>query len=259
MKYKSNRLQNSDGKTKQTVRLDYQKFFSHLRENGTASERLLPLLRSIDRRASLEVANFVGSYLQSSQSDKDFLNRSQRAKRIKKMLPLTIKSLRKAAASYRELAAIEIPGAGSIINARAPSWVKAMPDLADVMDQEAARFTVLLEVSKKLYNKKRFGVLRNHLWLILLQEFVAVWTKMELGKEKSLLPTDIADLITAGKIALGWPEDNTETDPEDIRKAISNFRSNPANRWIATDGVRPKVNVFCQGLKHMPFWSGIEI
>jgi len=259
MKYKSNRLQNSDGKTTQTVKLDYQKFFSHLRENGTASERLLPLLRSIDRRASLVVPDLIICYLQSSHSDKDFQNRSQRAKRIKKMLPLTIKSLRKAAASYRELAAVEIPGAGSIINARAPIWVQAMPDLADLMDQEAGRFTVLLEVSKKLYNKKRFGVQRNHLWLILLQEFVAVWTKMELRKEKSLLTNDIADLITAGKIALGWPEDNTETDPEGIRKAISNFRSNPTNRWIATDGVRLQVNVFCQGLKHMPFLLGIEI
>lgn len=257
MKSKANVVRNSDGSSKQPANLRDQKFFAYLREHAQAP--LLLLLRSIDRRASMKIADFIVGYLQGSQADKGFASRRQRAQKLKRALPRAIKGLRKAATSYRELGRIEIPDAGSILDARAPVWLQGIPSLAAAMDAEAARFSALLNDAKKLYNEKRFGVRANYLWLVLLQEFVAAWTLKELGETKQLSSNDIADLITAGKVALGWPEANTETDPELVRKAIHTFRSNPANKWISTCGARAQAEVSCQGLKREPFLLGIEI
>jgi hypothetical protein len=256
MKPKAKVAEKPEGRTKQAAKLDYNKFFLYLRENGPAP--LLQLLRSIDKRASVKVAEFIAAYLQPPQPDEVYQRRKQRGQALKKALPHAIKQLRKAAASYREVARIEIPGAGSIIDARAPSWTQGM-FLADAMEKEAARFSALLNDAKKLYSEKRFGLIGNHLWLLLLREFVAVWTKKERGETRTLSFDDIADLITAGKVALGWPEADTVTDPELMRKAVQNFRSNPTNKWISTQGVREQAELLCQTLKSMPFLLGIEI
>jgi hypothetical protein len=248
MKYKAKYSQNSDVNSNQTAKLDYQAFFAYLKEPGHASKRLSLLLSSVDPRVRIKICDFVGNYLQGPP--KDVADRRKKSERFEKMLSQSIKSLRKAVTNLRELSDIELPDARSIVDPSKPLWLKEISSLADVLEREAESLSARLAEIKRLYNEKRFGVSRNHLWLILLQEFVEVWTGSEKGNRKSLRFDDIADLLIAAKIALGWPEASTETYAEDIRKAILNFRLNPTNKWISTEGARAQVNIFCRDLRH---------
>jgi hypothetical protein len=235
---------------------DYsQKLFLCLREQ--CCKPLLDFLRSIDQRAALQIAAFIRSYLLRSETE--ILGaRSRTGRSRKRALSHAVNRLRNAAKSYRELGQIQIPEAGSIIHARASVGLEGMPSLADNMEEEAVRFSAILNNAKNLYNEKRFGVGLKHIWLILLQGFVEAWTSQELGKTRQLSVNDIADLMTAGKTALDWPESQTETDPELVYKAIHTFRSNPTNQWICT-AVPKHVEVYCNQLKTVPYLLGIEI
>jgi len=202
---------------------------------------------------------YVIRYLRRSEEEEVVSERRQRGAKTKRILAATISSLRKAAAQYRKLAAIEIPGSGSLIKAGSSQWPEGAPFLADVLDSEVVRLSALLERAKRLYREKRFGVSGNHLWLVILQEFVSAWTERELGQARQLRPEEIADLVTAGKVTLGWREDRSETDPELISKAILKLRSNPTNAWIAGDGVKSFVQKRCCWVCEAPFLLGIEI
>jgi hypothetical protein len=225
-------MANSDAKlpTNEPVKFDYAKFFRYVRES--ARPPLRQLLRAIGQQACIEVASYVSQYLQPREKEAGLVERRQRGAKIKRVLPQAIASLRKAAAKYREVAAIEIPGAGSLITARAPLRPQGFPFLADELESEAARFSKLLEISKQLFRTKRFGVSANHLWLIFLEEFVAAWTEQELGEARTLQSDEIATLIEAGKIALGGSLEESEIDAELIGKAIRNLRSNRDNAEI---------------------------
>jgi hypothetical protein len=235
---------------------DYnQKFFLCLREQ--CCKPLLDFLRSIDPRATLQIAAFIRNYLLGPE-DEIFAARRHRGRTVKKALSRAVRDSRNAAKSYRELGQIQIPEAGPIIRAPGSLGLEGMSSLAHNMEDEAARFSALLNNAKNLYNEKRFGVGLKHIWLILLQGFVEAWTSQELGKTKQLSVNDIADLMTAGKGALDWPENQTETDPELVHKAIRSFRSNPTNQWICA--AMPKyVEVYCNQLKTVPYLLGIEI
>ena len=242
---------------KRRVKFDEVKFFSYLRKN--ANPALLRFLRSIDSRARVEMASYIVRYLRRSEEEPVFSERRRRGAETLRALSATITSLRKAATKYRELATIEIPGSGSLIKAGSYLWPEGAPFLADVLESEAAKLCTHLERARRLYSEKRFGVSGNHLWLVILQEFVSAWTEQELGHARLLRPDEIADLVTAGKVTLGWREDRSETDPELISKAILNFRSNPTNAWISGDGAKSFVQKRCRRVGEAPFVLGIEI
>lgn len=242
---------------KERVKFDEAKFFSYLRQN--ANSDLLRFLRSIDSRACIEIASYIVRYLRRSEEEPVFSERRRRGSQTLRALSATIASLRKAAAKYRELAAIEIPGSGSLIKAGSGLWPEGAPFLADVLESEAGKLSTHLERARRLYSEKRFGVSANHLWLVILQEFVSAWTEQELGHARQLRPDEIADLVTAGKVTVGWREDRSETDPELISKAIFNFRSNPTNAWISGDGAKSFVQKRCRWVSEAPFVLGIEI
>jgi hypothetical protein len=242
---------------KRRVKFDEAKFFSYLRDN--ANPTLLHFLRSIDRRACVEMASYIVRYLRRWEEEAVVSERRLRGTKVKRKLAGTISSLRKASAKYRELAAIEIPGSGSLIKAGSSLWPEGTPFLADVLESEAAKLSSHLERARRLYSEKRFGVSGNHLWLVLLQEFVSAWTEQELGRARQLQPDEIADLITAGKVTLGWRDDRSGTDPELISKAILNFRSNPTNAWISGDGAKSFVQERCRWVSEAPFLLGTEI
>lgn len=240
---------------KKRVKFDEAKFFSYLRKN--ASPGLLRFLRSIDKRACVEVAAYVIRYLRRSEEDTVVAERKRRGAKVKKTLAATISALQKAAVKYRELAAIEIPGRGPIGQVGSLIWPKGAPFFAESLESEAVKLSVLLKTAKKLFTEKRFGVSGNHLWLVILQEFVLAWTKYELGKARQLRPDEIATLIDAGKDTL-LHEDRSETDAELISKAILNFRKNPTNTWIA-GAAKPYALKRCDLVSNGPFLLGIEI
>jgi hypothetical protein len=244
-------------RAKERVKFDESAFFRHLREKPKNSA-LLALLRSIDRRACLEMATYIIRYLKRWEEKRIMAERKRRGAEIKRALSAAITSLRRAAAQYRGVAAIRLPG-GSLVTAGAPFWPEGSPFLADVLESEANRLTSLLTECKKLFNEKRFGVSANHLWLVMLQEFVAAWTEQELGTARQLKISDVVALVDAGKLTLGWNPKMSPTDSELIRKAIRNFRSNPANAWITGDGVKSYVRRRCQRVRNRPYLLGIEI
>ena len=84
------------------------------------------------------------------------------------------------------------------------------------------------------------------------------WTERELGKARELKPDDIATLITAGKVTLGWRENRSETDSELISKAILNFRENPTNGSISR-AAKAYALKCCDLVSNGPFLLGIEI
>jgi hypothetical protein len=235
--------------TNEPVKFDYAKFFRYIRES--ARPRLLQLLRSMDRRAQIELASFVAQYFRPPEKEPGLLERRQRGARIKRVLPQAIASLRKAAAKYREVAAIETPGAGSLITARAPLWLQAFP-LVDVLESEAARLSNLLEDSRKLFNEKRLGVSGNHIWLVMLQDFVLAWTEQELGQARALQPGEVATLIKAGRLTSGWSRVMSEKEAELIPKAIRHFRLNRANAGILDKSAK-QAREHCQTVRNRPY------
>jgi hypothetical protein len=241
---------------KKRMKFDEAKFFIYLSKNS--NPRLLCFLRSIDKRAYVELTTYIIRYLRRSEEAPVFSERRRRLTETKKALSMTIASLRNAAAKYRRLAKIEFRGVGSPITG-APTWPEGEDSFAGGLESEAARLSGLLKKCKRLYNEKRFGVSGNHLWLVLLQEFVAAWTEQELGRARLLRPADIADLITAGKVTLGWRADRAEADPELISKAILKFRSNPTNAWISGEAAKSYAQERCRSVRLAPYLLGIEI
>src|SRR5689334_17176353 len=129
---------------------DEPKFFAYLRNN--AAPLLLELLRSIDNRACIEIYTIVLCYLRPSDEAPFRTQSKQRARIIFSHLTRTISCLQKAATVYKDSAAIEIPGRGSLVLAGKPEQLL----FADALESEAARLTNLLAAAKKVYNRKRF-------------------------------------------------------------------------------------------------------
>lgn len=254
--------------SKRRPKFDEQKFFDYLGKRADHAEKsgartdqtLLNLLRSIDIRASLEISALVCRYLRPFEEEPLRTERRERGDKIKRHLRATIDRLLEATRAYRELAATEIPGHGSVLSRNAPQLPDGTLLLPHLLESEAVRLSILLNAAEKTYNEKRFGVSGNHFWLIILQDFVAVWTERELGHARALQPGEIASLLTAGRIALGWSKDLCESgkNADLVRKAILNFRSNKANMTLcalARDYARRR----CERIPQRPFPRGIQI
>jgi hypothetical protein len=242
---------------RQRAKFDEAKFFTYLREDASSSLR--NFLLSIDRRAWIEMSAFVIRYLRRSEEEKLFLERKRRARKSRKTLTTTIRHLEKSKASYLEFASIEIPQIGVLGRPGSLLWPSGTLFFPDVIDAELLKLSGLLVVHKELYNEKRFGVSGNHTWLAMLEEFTAAWTERELGKARKLRAHEIADLITAAKLALGWRENRSETDAEHVRKAIHQYRANPANAKFLSNSIIPYVQNRCIAVTHAPYLLGIEM
>jgi hypothetical protein len=113
-------------------------------------------------------------------------------------------------------------GIGTVLGADAPMG------LPDLLEGEATRLCRQRERVKIAFTKKRLG--KDPVFILIrLQEFIAEFarrrpTQLPLGATRSLSPRDLADLIEAGKGALGRPENQTITYPVPIDKALRRFR-----------------------------------
>lgn len=239
------------------VKFDEAKFFKYLKDNADPS--LLNFLHSIDKRAWIEMSTYVIRYLRRSEEKGVLAARRQQGVESGKALSKTIRAVQKASAAYKELAAIELPGTGPLGQPGSKLWPVGSPSFVDVLKAEEEKLTGLLEVHKRLYNEKRFGVSGNHMWRVMLQEFVLEWTRRELGEARELRSEEIAMMIEAAKLTLGWREDRTETDPELVRKAIRNFRTNQANAVFLSHQIVPYAQSRCSVVADGPYLLGIEI
>jgi hypothetical protein len=210
-----------------SAEFDEVRFFQHLRE--TADPSLLDFLRSVDKRTSFELISYLRFYLQRSLEQGFLAARRQRVVALRKALSSAIDALQKASKAYKELAGIENPDLGLLMRPGTPIWPASTPYFGNVLQAEEKKLTAVHEDTRKLFNEKRLGVSANHLWLVMLQEFILAWTERKLGKRRELRSDEIAKLIEATKLALGWNLAKSETDPELIHKAIGNFRRNKAN------------------------------
>ena len=248
---------NGRSSAQQRRKFDEAKFFKYLKDNADTS--LLDFLRLMDKRACVEMSTYVIRYLRRSEEEPVLAARRKRGREIGKALSLAIRELQKASASYKELAAIELPGTGPLGTSGSRIWPAGEPSFLDVLKAEEEKLLALLEDQKKLYNEKRFGVSGNHMWLVMLQEFVSAWTERELGEARELRSEDIATMIEAAKATLGWREDKSETDAELIRKAISTFRKNQSNAGFVSHQIIPYVQNRCSVVAEGPYLLGIEI
>lgn len=243
-------------KPQNRVRFREDQFFDYLRRQG--SSRLLGLLREIDARAAIEISKYIIRYLQPWEEKPVQDLRRRRGRIVVKKMSTAVKRLQQAADAYRALEGLEVTGAfPSDVNV-ARLFPQSRPFTAEIMEEQVNRLSALLESRKPVYNEKRLGVTANHLWLVLLKEFVSAWTELEHGKSVVLNSVEIALLITAGKSTLGWRENKTETDAEGIRKAIWNFRRNPANAHLCQQAQNYALGR-CQRVKNGLSVPGIKI
>jgi len=248
---------NGKSNARPRVKFDEAKFFKYLKDNADSS--LLDFLRSIDKRAGVEMSTYLIRYLRRSEEKEVLAARKHRGSEIRKALSATIRALQKASVVYKELAAIQLPGSGVLAQPGSRLWPAGSPFFVDVLKAEEEKLTTILEDQRKLYNEKRFGVSGNHIWLVMLQEFVLEWTRRELGEARELRSEHIAMMIEAAKFTLGWREDRTETDPELVRKAIRNFRTNQANVVFLSRQIVPYAQSRCSAVAEGPYLLGIEI
>ena len=82
-----------------------------------------------------------------------------------------------------------------------------------------------------LYDRKRFGIFHNKIWLIFAQEFVRHWSLSHLREELILTPTDIANLHRH-RARAGEVKTCDKIESALIRKAIEHFQKNKANQEI---------------------------
>jgi hypothetical protein len=175
---------NLPAEAKHPPKFDEQKFFNHLMKHADRDRALLVLLRSIDKRASVEISHLIFRYLRPLENSLR-AKRKERGNKIEKSQKAALDSMLEATRKYRELAAIEIPGHGSAIG-DAPKCADGTLLLPYILESEAVRIALQLGKAKKIYNEKRFGLSAYHLWLVILEEFVSLCTEKELGKAQAL-------------------------------------------------------------------------
>jgi hypothetical protein len=110
----------------------------------------------------------------------------------------------------------------------------AAGQLVGVLQAEQAKLAGVLARVDMAFNTKRLGIAANLAILIRLQDFVEEFqfrsqSYMPETAAKRLGEIDLADLLEAGKAALGLTGDSTITNPSSIGRAIKRFRRRKSN------------------------------
>jgi len=131
-----------------------------------------------------------------------------------------------------------------------------VPQLVDKLETEEAHLRQVASRVNSAFNKKRLGTGADWAILVRLQSFVEAfglrWKPYLPPHTTTILrESDIADLLEAGKAALGLPEDSTFVNPESIGRALERFRQHPGNQWTCAS-LRQSAQTICDGLKIRP-------
>ncbi len=201
-----------------------------------ANHGCLKLLCNSDPRVLVEIGGLIRAFLRSSTAEglpHELGELQERGRLRRQAIPKAVDALLQAAASYRGLQTVE-----SVDLA-----------LVDKMEQEAFRLVLQSNRWKVLHNEKRFGLPGNFLLLVILEDFVRFWTERNSGKPSRLTRTEIAQLITAGHVALG--QNRKRVTADDVR-GVDHFRANLRNRVIC-DLSRKYADYLAGHLDQRPF------
>ncbi len=137
----------------------------------------------------------------------------ERGRRRKQAIPRAVAALIKAAGRYRALEGLE----------------RLNPGLADQMEQEAFRLLLQENRWEQLHNEKRLGMGKDWIFLVILEDFVKLWSE-SLGQPYSLTAADLLRLQIAGECAQGLHLGSNPRlpVPDDLR-GLAHFRANPRN------------------------------
>jgi hypothetical protein len=208
-------------------------FFAYLeREKSETNPALLELVYCLGDEGRQELALSIFNFLRPGRWREFCENRQETGRIVTRKLSKMIKDFNRAAIRYRELYTLapEI-GVGAVVGAAAPSG------FPDILEREATRLASQLETATFTFSKKRAGTKENLSILIRLQEFVDEFGRcwgdhLPEHARRHLVIVDIADLLEAGKSALGWPETKSFTDPRSIERSLQRFRKHTHNQTL---------------------------
>jgi hypothetical protein len=106
--------------------------------------------------------------------------------------------------------------------------------LPKLLDEATTEVHDILNRVPLAFNKKRVGITHDLSILVRLQEFVQEFgrrldARLPPTVARKLNASDLADLVEAGKMALGAEEDSTLTNPESIGRALLRFKTRKSN------------------------------
>jgi hypothetical protein len=201
-------------------------------ERPLAGGERLPLSDVLEREAYFLAAQArmerLSAELVFTQGQKPSHSKARRA-RVARALTETSTALKLAASSYRTLRDLD-----SYVPFDYPVEALTAAQLVAVLQAEQAKLTGVLARVDMAFNTKRFGIAACTAILVRLQDFVEEFqfrsqSYMPETAAKRLGEIDLADLLEAGKAALGLTGDSTITNPSSIGRAIERFRDRKSN------------------------------
>lgn len=170
-----------------------------------------------------------------------------------RLLSAASAKLTRAAKSYRGLLTID----ATITITIGHSYASFPPfELRSVLEEEDAYLKGIWNRADSAFVKKRLGMKANLGFLCRLQYFVEIfalrWGPYLRPETTTVLrESDVADLLEAGKSALGLPEKETETCAESIGRALERYTRNSKNSQTC-QLLRQSAQEICDGLRLRP-------
>ncbi len=208
-----------------------QKFTAYLDRKST-DPSLRSLLVKLGYGGRRKVARSIFDYLRPELWSKFRSGRRRTGKEVDKSFVRVIRILRKAAKEYDKLGRLAPEIGWSLVL----GWA-APEGFADGLNTEADRLVQQQKLARIYFSKKRSGNKYDLFILVNLQDFVDEFCRrsrrpLANGRTRHLSPTDLADLIEAGKSAFGIPENKIAAEVAAIERALQRFRAHPDNSTI---------------------------
>ena len=195
---------------------------------GSDVSKLRALWEKLDERTRAHIVTQIGLFIERTPDTNQVDERRERGALVEKAVGKQIRSLQKACEERRIFEAVEHPR-GKVVAFGGPFWPQEYGPLSRILAKEILRLEQVLRETKKVYNMRRLGVAGKFYWLVYTQEFLRGWSTQQMGEALELTATHLAELIDAALMAAGRRPKHL-TDPENIRKALANFRKNPVNQ-----------------------------
>lgn len=196
---------------------------------ATEPSSLKDLWHILDHQARFCIVRDIVRYLDPAPEEIVRQDRAERAEIIIPALTKQISMLRKAYAARLTFENVEVPGLGRLA-LMDPPFYPLGAELSSILRAEMDRLVVLHERARLVYKQKRLGVPRSLQNLVTAQAFCQHWTKRR-GELIRLTPNHIADIIRFAFL-VDDVDGGDSYDPENLRKALTHFRSNPDNRVL---------------------------
>jgi hypothetical protein len=198
-------------------------------ERPLAGVERLPLSDVLEREAYFLAAQARMEHLCAELVCQKPSHSKARRLRVARALTETSTALKLLANSYRTLRDLD-----SYVPFDYPVEALTAAQLVAVLQAEQEKMTGVLARVDMAFNTKRFGIAANLAILVRLQRFVEEFafrseSYMPETAAKRLGESDLADLLEAGKAALGLTGDSTITNPSSIGRAIERFRRRKSN------------------------------